>query len=259
MRILVIDNYDSFVYNLVQYLGQLGAECDVRRNDEVSVAEVGRAGAAGVLLSPGPGTPDRAGVCLKVIAEYAGELPIFGVCLGHQAIGEAFGGTVTRAPELLHGKTSLVTHTGAGVLAGLPEPFTATRYHSLAVVESTLPPEIEVTARTVPTAAQPELTGAAAQPELIREFVGVSAGVSGHKVPDQLGGGAAGTGVVMGLRHRSLPLEGVQFHPESVLTEGGHLMLANWLAACGMPSALERAPALAAEVEARRRAAFTHV
>ena len=253
MRILVIDNYDSFVYNLVQYLGQLGAECDVRRNDEISVAEVGRAGAAGVLLSPGPGTPDRAGVCLKVIAEYAGELPIFGVCLGHQAIGEAFGGTVTRAPELLHGKTSLVTHSGVGVLAGLPEPFTATRYHSLAVVESTLPPEIEVTARTVPP---PELIRE--QPELIREFAGVSAGVSAHKVPDQLGGGAAGTGVVMGLRHRTLPLEGVQFHPESVLTEGGHLMLANWLAACGMPSAVERAPALAAEVEARRRAAFSH-
>jgi para-aminobenzoate synthetase component II len=213
VRILVIDNYDSFVFNLVQYLGQLGAECEVRRNDEISVADVGRRGTAGVLLSPGPGTPDRAGICLDVIREYGGQLPIFGVCLGHQAIGEAFGGTVTRAPELLHGKTSEVTHTGAGVLAGLPSPFTATRYHSLAVVESTLPPEIEVTGRTA-------------------------------------------SGVVMAMRHRSLPIEGVQFHPESVLTQGGHLMLANWLATCGLPAALDLAPALAAEVEARRAAAF---
>ncbi|MBX6357488.1 MAG: aminodeoxychorismate/anthranilate synthase component II [Micromonosporaceae bacterium] len=213
MRILVIDNYDSFVFNLVQYLGQLGAECEVRRNDEITLADVGRRGAAGILLSPGPGTPDRAGICLDVIREYGGKLPIFGVCLGHQAIGEAFGATVTRAPELLHGKTSEVVHTGAGVLAGLPSPFIATRYHSLAVVESTLPAEIEVTGRTE-------------------------------------------SGVVMAMRHRRLPVEGVQFHPESVLTQGGHLMLANWLAACGMPAALERAPALAAEVEARRRAAF---
>jgi para-aminobenzoate synthetase component II len=213
VRILVIDNYDSFVFNLVQYLGQLGAECEVRRNDEISLADVGRSGAAGVLLSPGPGTPDRAGICLDVIREYGDQLPIFGVCLGHQAIGEAFGGTVTRAPELLHGKTSEVIHSGVGVLAGLPSPFTATRYHSLGVVESTLPAEIEVTGRTP-------------------------------------------SGVVMAMRHRSLPIEGVQFHPESVLTQGGHLMLANWLAACGQPAALDLAPALAAEVEARRAAAF---
>ena len=133
MRVLVIDNYDSFVFNLVQYLGQLGVECEVRRNDEITVAEVGRLGPAGILLSPGPGTPERAGICMTDHPEYAGKLPIFGVCLGHQAIGEAFGATVTRAPELLHGKTSLVTHNGAGVLAGLPDPFTATRYHSLAV------------------------------------------------------------------------------------------------------------------------------
>jgi para-aminobenzoate synthetase component II len=211
--VLVVDNYDSFVFNLVQYLGQLGVECDVRRNDEVTLAEVGRLGVAGVLLSPGPGTPDRAGICLDLIREYAGKLPIFGVCLGHQAIGEAYGATVTRAPELLHGKTSEVHHDGAGVLGGLPRPFTATRYHSLAVVEGTLPAEIEVTGRTE-------------------------------------------SGVVMAMRHRSLPLEGVQFHPESVLTQGGHLMLANWLVACGMASALDRAPALAAEVEARRLAAF---
>ena len=213
MTILVIDNYDSFVYNLVQYLGQLGVECDVRRNDEITVAEVGAARPAGVLLSPGPGTPERAGICMAVIERLAGEVPIFGVCLGHQAFGAAFGATVTRAPELLHGKTSLVNHDGRGVLAGLPDPFIATRYHSLAVVESTLPPEIEVTGRTE-------------------------------------------SGVVMAMRHRTLPIEGVQFHPESVLTEGGHTMLANWLASCGLPSALEKAPPLAAEVEIRRTAAF---
>ena len=214
MRVLVIDNYDSFVFNLVQYLGQLGVECDVRRNDELTLADVGRLGVAGVLLSPGPGTPERAGICLDLVHEYAGKLPIFGVCLGHQAIGVAYGATVNRAPELLHGKTSEVHHEGAGVLAGLPRPFTATRYHSLAVVGETLPAEIEVTGRT-------------------------------------------GSGVVMAMRHRSLPIEGVQFHPESVLTQGGHLMLANWLATCGMPAARDRAPALAAEVEARRMAAFT--
>ena len=213
MRILVIDNYDSFVFNLVQYLGQLGAECEVRRNDEIGVGDVAGFGAAGLLLSPGPGTPERAGITMDVIKAYAGRLPMFGVCLGHQAIGAAFGATVTRAPELLHGKTSEVHHTGAGVLAGLPDPFTATRYHSLAVLPETLPDEIEVTARTV-------------------------------------------SGVVMAMRHRTLPIEGVQFHPESVLTEGGHTMLANWLATCGLPAALERAPALAAEVETRRRAAF---
>ena len=214
MRILVVDNYDSFVFNLVQYLGQLGVECDVRRNDEISVAEVGRFKADGILLSPGPGTPDRAGIMLDLIKKYAGDVPIFGVCLGHQAIGEAYGAVVNRAPELLHGKTSEVTHAGAGVLAGLPDPFTATRYHSLAVVESTLPEEIQVTGRT------------------------------------------ADSGLVMAMRHRELPLEGVQFHPESVLTQGGHLLLANGLAACGYTEALDRAPALAAEVESRRVAAF---
>ncbi|HEV8174066.1 MAG TPA: aminodeoxychorismate/anthranilate synthase component II [Actinoplanes sp.] len=213
MRILVIDNYDSFVFNLVQYLGQLGAECEVRRNDEITVSDVGRFRAAGILLSPGPGTPERAGITMDVITAYAGELPMFGVCLGHQAIGAAFGATVTRAPELLHGKTSEIHHKGTGVLAGLPDPFTGTRYHSLAVVEETLPAEIEVT-------------------------------------------GWTDSGVVMAMRHRELPIEGVQFHPESVLTEGGHTMLANWLTACGLPAALDRAPELAAEVETRRRAAF---
>src|SRR5438045_7911795 len=147
MRILVVDNYDSFVYNLVQYLGQLGVDWDVRRNDEIAVADIGRLDPAGILLSPGPGTPQRAGICLDVIREYAGRVPIFGVCLGHQAFGAAYGATVTRAPELLHGKTSEVHHAGDGVLDGLPDPFTATRYHSLAVGEDTLPQEIEVNGR----------------------------------------------------------------------------------------------------------------
>ncbi|MPZ25351.1 MAG: aminodeoxychorismate/anthranilate synthase component II [Micromonosporaceae bacterium] len=239
MRILVIDNYDSFVYNLVQYLGQLGADCDVRRNDALTVAEAGRSGADGILLSPGPSTPERAGICMPLVSALAGSVPILGVCLGHQAIGAAYGATVTQAPELLHGKTSTVTHSGAGVLSGLPNPFTATRYHSLAVVESTLPDEIEVTART----------------GSIMEFPGRVAGVSPPEVHDRPGSRG---GVVMAMRHRTLRVEGVQFHPESVLTEAGHLLLANWLARCGMPEALERAPALAAEVEARRTAAFAH-
>jgi para-aminobenzoate synthetase component 2 len=213
MRVLVIDNYDSFVYNLVQYLGQLGADSVVRRNDEISVDDIPDLGADAILLSPGPGTPQRAGICLDVIRRCADDLPIFGVCLGHQAFGAAYGAIVQRAPELLHGKVSQVHHTGVGVLAGQPDPFTATRYHSLAVVESTLPGEIEVTGRTE-------------------------------------------SGVVMAMRHRTLPIEGVQFHPESVLTQGGHVMLANWLAEHGFAEAAERAPALAAEVEARRLGAF---
>ncbi|HZD98941.1 MAG TPA: aminodeoxychorismate/anthranilate synthase component II [Micromonosporaceae bacterium] len=213
MRVLVIDNYDSFVYNLVQYLGQLGADSVVRRNDEISVDDIPGIGAHAILLSPGPGTPQRAGICLDVIRRCAVDLPIFGVCLGHQAFGAAYGATVQRAPELLHGKVSQVHHTGLGVLAGQPDPFIATRYHSLAVVESTLPSEIEVTGRTE-------------------------------------------SGVVMAMRHRTLPIEGVQFHPESVLTQGGHVMLANWLAAYGFAEAADRAPALAAEVEARRLGAF---
>jgi para-aminobenzoate synthetase component 2 len=214
MRVLVIDNYDSFVYNLVQYLGQLDVGCDVYRNDEIDLPEIARLRPDGILLSPGPGTPSRAGIMPALINEYGAAIPMLGVCLGHQAIGEVFGATVRRAPELLHGKTSLVSHSGAGILRGLPDPFTATRYHSLAVVESTLPSEIEVTGRV------------------------------------------SGSDVVMAMRHRTLPLEGVQFHPESVLTQGGHLMLANWLDSLGHPTALERAPALAAEVEARRVAAF---
>ncbi len=198
-RILVVDNYDSFVFNLVQYLGQLGAECTVLRNDEVSPADA--AGHDGVLLSPGPGTPEDAGVCVSLIGDLAGRVPVFGVCLGLQAIGVAYGATVDRAPELLHGKTSLVHHDGEGVLAGLPSPFVATRYHSLAVTADTVPAELAVTART------------------------------------------AG-GVVMAMRHRHLAVEGVQFHPESVLTEHGHRMLATWLASCGDPQAPARAEGL---------------
>jgi para-aminobenzoate synthetase component II len=213
MRILVVDNYDSFVYNLVHYLAQLGAETVVRRNDEMAPDELD--GFDGVLTSPGPSTPESAGISVPIVAECARrELPLLGVCLGHQAIGVAFGATVTRAPELLHGKTSDVHHKSVGVLAGLPDPFTATRYHSLAVLEDTLPPELEVTGRTA-------------------------------------------SGVVMAMRHTSLPIEGVQFHPESVLTESGHVMLANWLATCGDPSARDKAPALAAEMDALRHTAFT--
>ena len=213
-RILVVDNYDSFVYNLVQYLAQLGATPLVRRNDEICVSELDGLDLAGVLISPGPGTPEAAGVSVPMVSACAERrLPLLGVCLGHQAFGVAFGATVARAPELLHGKTSEVRHSGAGVLAGMPSPMTATRYHSLAVVEDTLPPEVEVTGRTE-------------------------------------------SGVVMAMRHRALPIEGVQFHPESVLTQGGHLILGNWLVACGSVVGIERAPGLAAEVEALRATAF---
>jgi para-aminobenzoate synthetase component 2 len=199
-RILVIDNYDSFVFNLVQYLGQLGVDVDVRRNDEVTVEDA-RA-YDGILLSPGPGTPEDAGVCMDVVRGCAGEVPILGVCLGHQAIAAVYGGVVDRAPELLHGKTSLVEHHGEGVLSGLPEPFTATRYHSLAVRPDSVPDVLEVT-------------------------------------------GTTDSGVIMALRHRELAVEGVQFHPESVLTEGGHQLLANWLVVCGDADAPRRAAGLA--------------
>jgi para-aminobenzoate synthetase component 2 len=208
-KVLVIDNYDSFVFNLVQYLAQLGTDVEVRRNDEVAVDDALVTEADGILLSPGPGKPEDAGVCIDLIRAVGQQTPIFGVCLGHQAIAVAYGGTVDRAPELLHGKTSEVEHAGVGVLAGLPSPFTATRYHSLAAVEADLPAELEITART------------------------------------------AG-GVIMGLRHRDLAVEGVQFHPESVLTQGGHQLLANWLVTCGDPSAGALVPELAAKVEQQR-------
>jgi len=212
-RILVIDNYDSFVYNLVQYLAQLDAEVTVRRNDELTTAEL--AGFDGVLISPGPGVPEQAGISMAAVREAAGSgQPVLGVCLGHQAIGAAFGAVVERAPELLHGKTSDVLHAGDGVLAGLPSPFTATRYHSLTVREDTLPAELAVTARTA-------------------------------------------SGVVMAIRHRDLPIEGVQFHPESVLTQGGHRMLANWLVRCGAQVDWARVAELGAGLDALREQAFT--
>ena len=189
----MVDNYDSFVFNLVQYLGQLGVTAEVWRNDDDRLSDpddvAGRYD--GVLLSPGPGTPERAGATIPMVRAAARTgTPLLGVCLGHQAIGVAFGATVDRAPELLHGKTSTVFHTNTGVLKGLPDPFTATRYHSLTILPETVPAELEVTARTR-------------------------------------------SGVIMGVRHTELPIHGVQFHPESILTEGGHRLLANWLAVCG--------------------------
>ena len=199
-KILVVDNYDSFVFNLVQYLEQLGANCTVVRNDEVSAAAA--ADYDGVLISPGPGTPERAGVSVAMIkycAEHA--IPVFGVCLGHQAIGVAFGAKVSRAPELLHGKTSLVYHKQKGVLTDLPSPFTATRYHSLCVEKESVPDVLEIT-------------------------------------------GTTDSGLVMSMQHFSLPIHGVQFHPESVLTEHGHQMLANWLVMCGDESARAKAVGL---------------
>jgi anthranilate synthase/aminodeoxychorismate synthase-like glutamine amidotransferase len=189
--VFVLDNYDSFTYNLVQYLGELGAQVEVRRNDEVTVDDVEALRPERILLSPGPCTPHEAGILVPVIQRMAGKAPILGVCLGHQAIGEAFGGQVVRARQLMHGKTSTVDHDGKGVFSGLPTPLTCTRYHSLIVEEESLPAELAVTART--------------------------------PAP---GGGS----VIMGLRHRSLPVEGVQFHPESVLTEGGKQMIRNFLA-----------------------------
>ena len=201
-RILVIDNYDSFVYNIVSYLAQIGADVEVWRNDDPRFAETGwEAAFDGVLLSPGPGTPERAGVCVDVIRRLGGRTPLFGVCLGLQAMAVALGGVVDRASELLHGKVSPVTHDGKGVFTGLPSPPRTTRYHSLAALEEKLPQELEVTARTE-------------------------------------------TGVIMAIRHREWPMEAVQFHPESVLTEGGYQMLANWLVTCGDTEAPTRAARL---------------
>ena len=213
-RILVVDNYDSFVYNLVQYLGQFDAEVLVRRNDAVAPEDLDGLAVDGVLISPGPGTPQEAGASMALVTACARRaLPLFGVCLGHQAIGAVFGAAVVRAPELLHGKTSEVHHDGSGVLAGLPAPFTATRYHSLTVEESGLPPEIVVTARTA-------------------------------------------SGVVMALRHATLPIDGVQFHPESVLTQGGHRMVANWLRRCGATVDEAQVERLGAEMDSLRVRAF---
>jgi 4-amino-4-deoxychorismate synthase (2-amino-4-deoxychorismate-forming) component II len=184
--IMVIDNYDSFTYNLVQYLGELGAEIQVRRNDQTTVEEIGRLAPDRIVISPGPKTPTEAGICLELIQKLGGRLPILGVCLGHQAIGQAFGGRVVRAPEIMHGKTSPIIHDGRTVFAGLSNPFTATRYHSLIVERESLPACFDVSATS----------------------------------PD---------GLIMGLRHKKLRIEGVQFHPESVLTDAGKQLLANFL------------------------------
>jgi para-aminobenzoate synthetase component 2 len=202
--LLVLDNYDSFTFNLVQYLGELAAAhplaADVRveRNDALSLAQIRRLAPGAVLISPGPGDPDQAGVCLDVLRELGPEVPILGVCLGHQCLGQVFGGQVVRARELMHGKTSAVHHSGVGVFEGLPEPLTATRYHSLIVDRPTLPAELEITAWLE-------------------------------------------DGTIMGLRHRQWPhLQGVQFHPESVLTEGGHALLGNFLKQAQSRNALQR-------------------
>jgi para-aminobenzoate synthetase component 2 len=193
-KILVVDNYDSFVFNLVQYLQQLGAEIVVKRNDEVNAESIN--GFDGVLLSPGPGTPEDAGACIEIVnAAIEKHKPLLGVCLGHQAIGAALGGKVSRAPELLHGKTSQVQHKNEGVFKDLKSPFRATRYHSLAIETPSVPKDLLVTATTE-------------------------------------------SGLIMGVKHKSAPIEGVQFHPESVLTEGGHRLLANWLETCGDKDAI---------------------
>ena len=185
-RVLVLDNYDSFVYNLVQYLGELGAEPLVYRHDALTLDEIDALGIDGILISPGPGTPDDAGLSNDIITTYAGKLPVFGVCLGHQCIGQVFGGTVSRAPEVMHGKTSWVEHEGQGVFADLPNPLEATRYHSLIVERDSVPECLEITA-------------------------------------------VSNDGLVMGLRHREYDVEGVQFHPESILTVGGHQLMQNFL------------------------------
>jgi anthranilate synthase component 2 len=184
--LLMIDNYDSFTYNLVQYLGELGEEVKVVRNDELTVEEIARLAPARIVISPGPCTPNEAGVSLAVIDHFKERVPILGVCLGHQAIGQAFGGRVVHAKTLMHGKVSRIHHTGAGVFRGLPTPYDATRYHSLAIERESCPPDLEVTAWTE-------------------------------------------DGEIMGARHRSLPVEGVQFHPESILTQHGHALLRNFL------------------------------
>jgi len=206
-KILVVDNYDSFVFNLVQYLGQLGAETTVVRNDEISVEAA--LDYDGVLISPGPGTPESAGISIAMIKFCAEKkIPLFGVCLGHQAIGVAFGATVSRAPELMHGKTSEIIHNREGIYENLPSPFTATRYHSLAIERATVPNELQITGETE-------------------------------------------GGIVMSVRHKSLPIQGVQFHPESVLTEHGHAMLANWLTECGDKNARSKAVGLSPVIGTR--------
>jgi anthranilate synthase component 2 len=200
--VLVIDNYDSFTYNLVQYLGELGETVRVVRNDEIAAADIGALRPAAIVVSPGPCTPNEAGISLEVIERYAGKFPILGVCLGHQSIGQAFGGKVIRARQVMHGKTSMIAHDGQGAFAGLPNPFQATRYHSLVVERASLPDCLEVSATTAAV---------------------------------QDGGQDDGTVEIMGLRHKTLGVEGVQFHPESFLTVVGKDLLRNFLARKGRP------------------------
>ena len=195
MKVLMIDNYDSFTYNLVQYLGELEAEVEVRRNDQVSVDEILASDASHVMLSPGPGTPDQAGVSLATVEALAGRKPLFGVCLGHQSIGQAYGGRIAHAREIMHGKTSPVYHNGIGVFAGLDNPFIATRYHSLVIERNSVPDCLEVTAWTETENGELD--------------------------------------EIMGVRHRDYAIEGVQFHPESILTDHGHAMLQNFLDQAG--------------------------
>jgi para-aminobenzoate synthetase component 2 len=201
--VLVVDNYDSFVYNLVQYLGQLGAEPVVRRNDALSLDDVEDFAPAGIVISPGPGRPEDAGISVPLVQSFGGRFPVLGVCLGHQCIGHAFGANVVPAEKLFHGKTSQVHHDGRGIFEGLADPLTATRYHSLVVERETLGGALEVSAW-------------------------------------------AEDGTVMGIRHRGLRIDGVQFHPEAVLTAGGHRLVANWLASCGLEGAVNAVPAVSA-------------
>ena len=189
--ILMIDNYDSFTYNLVQYLGELGAEVAVHRNDQVSIETIEELAPTKIMISPGPCTPSEAGISLEVIAQFSGKIPLFGVCLGHQAIGQVFGGNVIRAKQIMHGKTSLIHHTGVGVFSGLKNPYTATRYHSLVIEKHSLPDCLEITAWTETEAGELD--------------------------------------EIMGIRHKTLDIEGVQFHPESILSEHGHDMLKNFI------------------------------
>lgn len=209
--ILVVDNYDSFVFNIVQYLAELGATVTVRRNDEIDASGVAAGGFDGVLISPGPGHPRDAGNCIEIILHCARtSTPMLGVCLGHQALGEAFGANVVRAPELFHGRASSAQHSASGLFNGLTQPLTIGRYHSLVVAQEELPEELLVSATS--------------------------------------------NGLIMGMRHATLPLEGVQFHPESVLSQDGYRLFANWLATCGLPEARERAEELSAKIDAVRSA-----
>jgi len=220
--LLVIDNYDSFTYNLVQYLAELGAEVRVVRNDEIPAARVGALGPSHIVVSPGPCTPNEAGISLEIINRYAGKIPILGVCLGHQSIGQAFGGRVVRARQVMHGKTSMIAHDGKGVFAGLANPFEATRYHSLVVEQAGLPDCLEITATTSAAPAEPARPTATA------------AATAAAAAPGAAAEGPPAT-EIMGLRHKTLGVEGVQFHPESFLTTVGKELLRNFLDRKGRP------------------------